>query len=234
MLGVEGPLHHGAAMHVATALIAALLCVATVSACRDRRARPVVAVMLANFAVLFASPVYFPHYGALVAALMMVVLVVGLGPLVTRLRLVAALAVACAVACCLASGFRVASIPAGRTFPAAALATGLPAGCLSADDPIALIDLDRLSSDLRAGCRLPVDVTGVSYDRNPLRANGSLVPRKDDAEFQSFLLDYLLSGKSFVVLRAHSDAFDSAVAGELRQRPVLAAAGPITLRAGRR
>jgi len=35
---------------------------------------------------------------------------------------------------------------------------------VASDDPTVLVQLDRLSSDLRAGCVVPVDVSGITYD----------------------------------------------------------------------
>jgi hypothetical protein len=56
-------------------------------------------------------------------------------------------------------------VGAGTPFPGPQF--GLAAGqehCVLSDSPIALIEMNVLSRDLRNGCRVRVDVTGYTYE----------------------------------------------------------------------
>lgn len=112
----------------------------------------------------------------------------------------------------------------GTSFPRAEFMTAAPASCIASDDPAALILMDRLSSDLRAGCDVAVDVTGASY--------GSAVPRSMNEAFHAWLLHYLTSSAAYVVVRPGSDALGTVDRRTLSQRPVLASGGGLHLHAG--
>jgi hypothetical protein len=188
--------------HVITALAAAAFAVGLVVCLRERSTRPVAAVALGTVGVLLVSPVVFHHYGDFTAASVAVTIAVGWSLLLRRVtvrRFAAGLA-AVAVA---AGGLAVATQPKGRTFPAVATAS-LPRGCVTADDPTTLILANRLSSDLRAGCDVAVDVTGASY--------GVRAGRGKDLPYQTWLHAYLRSGSAMIVARrAHDGLSKSAV-----------------------
>jgi alpha-1,2-mannosyltransferase len=188
---------------VVTLLMAAAFAVAVVVCLRDRQARLVGAVAMTCVGVLMASPVVFHHYGAFPAAPVGATLAIGwsiLGAaLLRRLRL-RRLAVPLGVAAALvllAGGGAVAARPLDRTFPTTAVEAALPPGCITADDPTTLILVDRLSSDLRAGCDVAVDVTGASY--------GVRVGRGKNLAYQDWLRAYLRSGTAAIVARRAHD-----------------------------
>jgi hypothetical protein len=227
--------HHGAALYLSTVIVVGLTVIAALVCCRDRRSGLIVAVLAGNLAVLYWSPSFFYHYSALVAAPIVLVMSIGLGELVGRIRgrTLARAVAAVAVGLILAAGVRTATTPTGKPFPTASFVAALPSGCIAADDPTALIDLNRLSHDLRAGCRVPVDVTGITYDtlRGEL-PNGAILGRRKNLPFQRWLYAYLTSSRAFVIIRAPYDAMPRAFKLLIRQRPVLAAGRGLFLRQG--
>ena len=109
-------------------------------------------------------------------------------------------------------------------FPAATLArTASASRCVTSDSPDALILTDLFSQDLRHGCRVPVDLSGLTYDRDalPLRANGTAVPRSQNVQWQRDLGAYLFSGQSIFVLRPGDDGIDGAAVRHLQGLPAL-------------
>ena len=131
------------------------------------------------------------------------------------------------------SGVVVATTATGLRFPGAQFARAAPAGCVASDDPQALIQMNRLSRDLASGCRVAVDVTGITYDSlHRVGPNGRTVRRRDDVAFQQYLVHYLLSGTSFVVARRRGDATPPDLSQQLDQQPLLSRAGRLALRAG--
>jgi alpha-1,2-mannosyltransferase len=107
-------------------------------------------------------------------------------------------------------------------FPAAALRrTASASWCVTSDSPDALILTDVLSRDLQRDCEVPVDLSGLTYDRDalPLRADRTAVPRSQNAAWQRDLSDYLLSGQSIFVLRSADDGANGAAVRHLRLLP---------------
>jgi hypothetical protein len=90
-----------------------------------------------------------------------------------------------------------------------------------------------LSRDLHDGCRVPVDVTGITYDtlRDEL-PNGSIVARSRNLGFQRWLYTYLTSARAFVIIRPRFDATPHAFKALIHQRPILAAGRGLYLRQG--
>jgi hypothetical protein len=87
--------------------------------------------------------------------------------------------------------------------------------------------MNRLSSDLRAGCTVPVDVTGITYD-----ALHSPLNRRDNYPWQIYLQNYLFSGRSFVVARGHYDQLARYVSDAIASQPELAEGDGLVLHAG--
>ncbi|MCW2847331.1 MAG: hypothetical protein JWR90_1305 [Marmoricola sp.] len=107
-------------------------------------------------------------------------------------------------------------------FPAAALRrTASASWCVTSDSPDALILTDVFSRDLQRDCEVPVDLSGLTYDRDalPLRADGTAVPRSQNSAWQRDLGDYLLSGQSIFVLRSAEDGANGAAVRHLRRLP---------------
>jgi hypothetical protein len=195
------------------ALATVAFVIAVVVCLRDRQARLVGAVALGCVGVLMGTPVLFHHYSAFPAASVGATLAIGWTLLaraalirVRRRQLVVWVAVL-ALAVILAGGGAVAAQPVGRVFPTSQVRAVLPPGCIAADDPTALILVDRLSSNLRAGCDVAVDVTGASY--------GVRVGRRKNATYQVWLRDYLRSGSAAIISRRSHDALPRGVGATL-------------------
>jgi alpha-1,2-mannosyltransferase len=226
--------HDPATILVTFLAVVALLAAATMC-WRDRSARPVVAVLGVNLAVLMESPVYFHHYSSFIAAPASLVVGIGLGRAVAvpRLRAAAPVMIGAAVLLLLGSALAVATTKSGSVFPGARFAGAAGAGCVASDDPGALIQMNRLSSDLRSGCPVAIDVTGITYDRLAERGrHGERVARLHNAAWQSYLYRYLTSARAFVIARRASDELAPWVVHRLDAYPVLAHGRGLSLRAG--
>jgi hypothetical protein len=188
-----------------TAMVAAVVAfafvVALVACLRDRRARMVGAVALGCVGVLMASPVVFHHYGDYSAAPVAATLAIGWSiagaALLRRRRRLTATAAVAAIVLVAAGGVAVAVRPLGLVFPQAAVRAVLPPGCITSDDPTTLALANRLSSDLRAGCDVAVDVTGASF--------GVRIGRGKNLAYLDWLHAYLRSGSAMILARSHRD-----------------------------
>lgn len=227
ILGTKTLLAHDADLRgIVTVALVVLTIVALVLCTTDRRTWPLVLFFLATAITLLASPSYFRHYGVFLAAPIALVLAIGLGDVLRRWRwrpARGAVLGVCGVVV-IAAGVAAALAPTGRPFPGARFAAAAPSGCIAADDPAGLIQINRLSSDLRQGCDVPIDVTGASY--------GSALPRSQNAAFHRWLSQYLLHSAAFVILRPKRDALPVDQKAALHRQPTLAQAGGLTLRAG--
>lgn len=226
---------HSAEIAVFTALGLAVVAIAGLAALRDPAARVIVSLAGFNSALLMITPAFYLHYAELTAAPMALVVAIGVSKLqgkLTRPVLARALVAAFGVAI-LASGLDIATTPEGSPFPAAAFAAAAPAGCITADDPQALIQMNRLTSDLRSDCIVPVDVSGITYDRlSETTSAGVRVGRGLNEAWQRYLHDYLFSGSAFVLLREGADAITPPYRGLVRRAPVFAYGEGLKLRAG--
>jgi len=102
-------------------------------------------------------------------------------------------------------------------------------GCITADDPGTLVQLDVLSRNLQRGCPLSLDLGGYSYDFNPSASVG--VQRERDERWQRHALDYLASGSATMVTRySTSFGFSEATWETIQSWPVLATDGRYKLR----
>jgi hypothetical protein len=143
----------------------------------------------------------------------------------TRRVQLAAAATAAAAFVLLAAG--TAARPLGERFPGERLSAFLPPeGCVRADAPTALIQLDVLSRDLHRGCPMPVDFTGLTYDKLARRApDGAPLPRESNSAWQTFARDYLTSGSATVLVRDSENGFDATTQQLFRSLPVLGRVG---------
>jgi hypothetical protein len=236
ILGIRIFLHgHPAAMVIATVLASAALLASAYACWRDPSARVLVGVLAMNMAVLLVSPSYFAHYAELTAAPAALVLGVALGKLapLSRHRLLSSTAYFGALAAFLASGVGIATTPQGSLIDGAVLARAAPAGCVTSDDPQILVQMNRLSSDLRSGCRVAIDVTGITYDSlHRVDGAGRTLERAENQPWQHFLYTYLMSGRSFVIARRKGDGIDPDVLAALRRQPPLARSHDLVLRRG--
>jgi len=86
-----------------------------------------------------------------------------------------------------------------------------------------LIQMNLLDRDLERGCRVWIDVTGLTYDlTSGRRPNGDPVPRRLDRPWQHALLGYLLSGSATILARRSSDGLAPDTARTIHGLPVLA------------
>jgi alpha-1,2-mannosyltransferase len=234
IFGIKGVLVAHPDPLIATVIVAVLLAVGAWVCATDPSARILVALLAGNLLVLSASPSYFGHYAALTAAPATLVVAVVAAKLAAaaRHRLWAKALYATLLAVLVASGVSVATTAEGHRFPGRQFARAAPAGCVASDDPQALIQMNRLSRDFRSGCRVAVDVTGITYDTlHRVGRNGQPLRRGDNLAFQQYLEHYLLSGTSFVVARRRGDAMPLDVSHRLAQQPRLARADHLALRA---
>ena len=89
--------------------------------------------------------------------------------------------------------------------------------------PGALIQMDLLGRDLERGCRVWVDVTGLTYDSAAVRRpNGARYPAHWTRPWQQALLGYLLSGNATILVRRASDGLAPSTASTIKHLPVLA------------
>jgi hypothetical protein len=204
----------------------AVLIGVVIACCRQAGGPVLVWVFAVNLAVLMAAPPYYQHYAAFTAVPGTLLVAVAAARLERLPRLAMRAGLAATIGLIIASTAAVITSPTGRAFPAA-FRTEAPPGCTTADDPQALIDMNRLSRDLRLGCRLPVDVTGITFDRL-----ASSTERRYNLPWQRYLVDYLVSGTSFVVIRGTYDEPDHWARRTLRSHPIIAAANSLYLRSG--
>jgi hypothetical protein len=112
-----------------------------------------------------------------------------------------------------------------RRFPAGSLEQITSnSWCVTSDSPDALILTDVFSRNLHRGCQVPVDLSGLSYDRDalPLHSDGTSVPRSRNGRWQRDLSSYLLSGQSIFLLRPSDDGINGAGVRRLEALPELA------------
>lgn len=220
---------------VITAIALLVLLAAAVVCATDREGRVLVAALAANFGVLLASPSYFAHYAILTAAPAALVLGVAAQrlaapspPLLVRSGL------GLVVVGILASGVAVVTTPQGKFFSGSRFANAAPSGCVAADDPQVLIQMNRLSRDFRSGCRVEIDVTGITYDTLHREGpNGTTLARPRNAAWQRYLYNYLVGARSFVVARRSGDGLTPHTRRALDAQPALAASHGLVLRSGR-
>jgi uncharacterized membrane protein len=219
-----------ASLIVVTVLACALLVVAVVLSLRERRARLWVALLGSNLAVLLASPTYYAHYASFLGVPL--ALVVGAATAV-RVRQAATdrsrrRSLVLVVAAVILLGAHSVSTAFGLRYPVAELAAAVPPrGCVVADDNTALVALDVLSRDLRAGCPLEPDVTGKVYELAAERPPSTPVPqaREDDLPWQRAALAYLTTGEATAMVWGTGNGFNEQTRGALLSLPLLAHSG---------
>ena len=204
--------------------------------------RVAVLLLLAQGGVLLASPSYFSFYDAYPApalALCVGGTVAAVLGLVTSLRSVtswwapwfrrtgsAAVALACLLAVGTVARTDVVTV-VGRAFPDVALRAAVThARCVTADSVGALVALDVFGRDLHRGCRLVLDVGGLSHDRDAVpSADGRQAGKRTDLAWQRDVSASLESGNAQVLVRGSLDGFDRATLRRLGRPRVLIDAG---------
>ncbi len=237
IVGLDGVAdgRRGSVLILAALTLVALFGLCVLVAVTVPQARVYVWLLVANAVVLLASPSYFKHYSTLTAAPLALIVGVAVGrmrPALLRLplgRQFLAGAAAAAVLWFAAAGLL---HPLGSPFPAAALrpAAARVHGCVTADDPTALVELNVLTTDLNHGCVLWPDVTGWTYDAADVRTDsGKLVSRPENPVWQKLVRGYLQSGSAVILLRPET-GLSQATQARVDSGPALAQGGGYTLR----
>jgi hypothetical protein len=188
---------------------------------RHRPARPVIAVLVAQFLVVIIAPSFFNFYTGFLAAALALTVAAAVQPGPARWRFdaraglaAAALAAVVTVGGLIHSRNLVDPFP-GRTFASAT--TGLR--CVMTDSNSALILMNRLSDDLADGCPNWVDVTGRTYFG---KAEADDIWRTHNQPWQRELQHYLLAGDAVVMVRADGTGPSAQTLALVTRGPALA------------
>ena len=184
------------------------------------------ALLAAAVLLLLASPSYFGHYGTFAAPAL--ALLVGAGAdavlswLAVRAPVVRPLVPALGLVALAVLGAHVVTQPEGRRPPPeSAMADELSgARCVAADSAAALVAADVLTRDLRDGCPVVVDVTGLTYDqdRGDLTSGPTPSARRHDPEWQRSVDRYLTGASAVLLDQWRSDGLDAEVLTRLEHR----------------
>jgi alpha-1,2-mannosyltransferase len=222
----------------------AVVCALVVAGAVIDRAWLMTALLGAVVTLLLEAPSFFVHYAAFAAVPLLILAGAGSAALaaltVRHMRarsrafaggriLMVALAITVApltaFACVVAGLHRGSGFPGERLRQAAASSR-----CVTADSPVALIQMDLLGRDLERRCRLWIDVTGLTYDTAGARyPNGDPIPRQLNRGWQQALIDYLLSGDATILIRRAGDGLAPDTARTIDHLPVLVSVSGHTL-----
>ncbi|GAB2575469.1 glycosyltransferase 87 family protein [Microlunatus antarcticus] len=186
---------------VALVLLVAVLALAL----RDPLGRLGALLLAVTTAVLLSTPPWSVAYTGLAAPALALLV----GAAAIRLRPVGRAGVTGhAAALVVLVAYVAASLPGltfGSPFPGRSLERVLAAapGCVTTDDPIALIETGALQRDLDLRCPVVVDLSGYSYDLQPAAAEH--LSRSANGQWQRFVQRRLGSGQTSVVVRFRTD-----------------------------
>lgn len=217
---------------VVTGAIVVLLVAASIAAWRTTSTgRPAVVLLASSAVVLLASPSFFTHYVAFTGPWTALVLGLGAGAVVERVRLPRTRIASAALLTLLASTPTLGMVlaPAAPTADLRPLAVAAERmqGCIRSDDPGLLAAIGALSPDLDRGCALWPDVTGVTYDSADLPTDAAARP--GSARWQSVVDDYLLGGDAVIVSRP-ATGLSARSRERIAELPELARSGSLVLR----
>jgi alpha-1,2-mannosyltransferase len=187
---------------VLAVLAAVLLSVVLALAVSDRLGRLAALLLVVTSAVLLAAPPWSVAYTGLAApaiALLFGCATARLTARPGRLRLAAALTVVAGLV-----AYGAASLPGltfGSHFPGHSLERvfARAPGCVTTDDPIALIETGSLRRNLDLRCPVVLDLSGYSYDLRP--GSDLHLRRSKNIQWQRLAQDHLGSGRASVVVR---------------------------------
>ena len=234
----------GATPLVVFGCVVALVCVACLG---SGAGRFVLSFLAVQILVLLLSPSFYGYYTAFAApALALVVAqvlrwVVGLPRRSPPYRAPRRIGIRVGVGLALGSTFILglftslgqdSRVVTSAPFPGAALERAAStARCVTSDSPDALVLTDFFTRNLERGCQTPVDLSGLTYDRDtlPLLPNGAGVSRSKNPQWQRDFGSYMLSGQSIFVLRATSDGADGDAVRGLQELPALEVGDAYTL-----
>jgi alpha-1,2-mannosyltransferase len=202
-----------AAVIVAATASLALVVAAAVVVGREPQLRVWVALLALQAAVLLTGPAYYDHYATFVAPALCLVMGSAIGLVVAHVDVRWRRPLPVVAVTCLALALLAVVGPVhrqGRRVPVERVAEVLgTVRCVRADSTAALVSTNVLTRDLRRGCPLALDITGVTYD-----VNSSQLPdgrpgasRRADAAWQRFLGGYVNGANAFLVVQAGADGF---------------------------
>jgi alpha-1,2-mannosyltransferase len=232
LAGIVG--HYHAAAHqavplvlVASALALVVAAAAVVVVATAPELRVWVVLLAVQSSLLLVNPAYYDHYATFVAPALCLVVGSAIGSVVGRVDVRWWRPIPVVAVSCVALAVLVTVGPAhreGQRRPIA-LATEVVSAvrCVRADSTAALIVTNSLTRDLRRGCPLAIDVTGVTYDMrsSPLRDGRPSASRRADAGWQRFLGSYVMGADAFLVVQEHADGFGPDLAAVLGSERVL-------------
>ena len=215
---------------IAMAAVGVLALSAMLLVWREGSARVVVALLLAQTALLVLAPSYFPDYAAFVvpaAALTFALASARVAVwLAQRGRVLQIAGVAVLSAAVVTAAVRMVPLSVGMRapFPGPQLSEAVEQQrCLVSDTAIALIELNVLSRDLSNDCILHPDVTGYTYEGElSLGPDDKPLTRAKNAAWQKQILGYLRSGTAVILARGKGTGLSSASKREISRWPVLA------------
>jgi alpha-1,2-mannosyltransferase len=230
-------LHRPAVHSFSPLLVAVLLVVAGLLAVAwtEQTARLAVVLAVSLTALLLASPSWFLHYPGIAGGPLAIGLVVGATATARRARRVRPVlglsVVVLLLSAVAASVWPLRGLSLGSPFPAATLSQGLRArgGCVTADDPATLIELDVLSRNLSQHCAFVADIGGYSYELAQQR--GFWIHRHSDDQWQQIYLHQLEAGTIALPTRyAGNGSLSERTQASIRRWTALAQDGPFILR----
>jgi alpha-1,2-mannosyltransferase len=186
-------------------------------------------------AYLLVGPVFISHYSGWIAPAGAIVLgtagavIVGAADRHRRLSLAAR-----GAPLLLLSVVALAAIPRqGTIIERAALERDIGgARCVSADSPVLLLETTGLRRNIRAGCQLVLDPTGVSYDtdRGRLKPGPVSGSRLGAPGYQQAMVAYY-AGSDAAMFTRHANGLTASTEAAIAQRlPVVVARGSVTVR----
>lgn len=212
--------------------IAVVVLLAAVAACWSPIGRRAVALLGATVVVLLTGPSFFAHYVTFTAPWMALVVGLGAGALLQRIRwrpviVVVTLALTAAVVAPTAGKDLQPPVRTTSLTPIARAALRVD-GCVRSDDPGLLAAIGVLTRDLDRRCALWPDVTGWTFDRPGFPVVST--DRPASARWQRFVSAYLLGGDAVIVDRAGT-GLSAATKRRIAALPLLARSGDLELHA---
>ncbi len=209
----------------------ALTVVAAALAMRTAPGQLFVGLSAISIVVLVGTSNWYQHYPALSAAPLCLLYATAAGMVAGRLsdqaRRWASVGLALVLA---AAGVVLMAQRVGNRFPGPELAAILAErpGCITTDNPTALILSDTLRRNLSDGCPAVVDLTG--YNIHFSRRDRLTDDRRDNPVFQRCAVDYLASGTSVVLIRLDEGDFSPQSMSTIESWPVVGKARSVEVR----
>lgn len=193
----------------------------TALAVRERAGQLACILAASGGVILLTVPTWYRHYAAFIGVPVMMLIGLGFNRLLPVVK-PARVKVAVATALAIGVGFVAVALVRDRVdqrFDAAAL-TRIAAdhpGCVTTDDPNALILADLITPNFGHQCRYVVDLTGYRYNL------GSEGPLDRNGRWQALYRDYIGSGDIVILMRKDArNEMDALTTAMVRSWPVVA------------